>query len=75
MVEVLNQLLSVRDWNKTFSRGKLCHICVLLDFCHLSLEHPGDKQRQNQEAAQVSISSNCSWENSRSHRDFWPSMW
>lgn len=41
MVEVLYQLLPIRDWNETFSRDKLCHICVSLDFCHPSLEHPG----------------------------------
>lgn len=41
MVEVLNHLLPIRDWNETFSRDKLCHICVLLDFCHFSLEHLG----------------------------------
>jgi len=41
MVEILNQLLPIRDWNETFSRDKSRHIYVLLDFSHLSLEHPG----------------------------------
>lgn len=41
MAEVLNQLLPITEWNETFRRDELCHICVLLDFCHLSLKHPG----------------------------------
>lgn len=56
MVEVLNQLLPIREWNETFSRDELC---VLLDFCHLSLKHPGTNS-QNQEPGHISTSSDCS---------------
>lgn len=61
MVQVLNQLVPIRDWNETFSRDKLCHICVLLDFCHLSLKYLGTSGKGlESETIQVSISSGCS---------------